>query len=406
MDPPSTDRILQYSTFAPHTFSGQQSPEEAISSRSPRILGATLPSPSPSPKSEPDSSTTALDLLPTSIDIPTSKELLLSKCKDVIEDLQHEINSGKSENTWLKQKIPSLWSDFEFITKGFERSRLLENDKNLEHQTYSNQNTSLVQNLSRLDVSLDHFKSSVINLSEINETLKSKIFKNQSEHANLNSSLSKKNQSYHQTHTDLLRHKEITQLYNETVKNRKDMEIVKDRYEKENFGLRAKFEHMLKMEKDVDLVRLTVKKDRIVLKGLRNENFALKEDLGNRTKVFGEMEVECGSLREEVVRGEGRENGLVQEIVSFRRVRDLEERNRVLVGRNGDLERRCDEMQKDSEITNRILARVTDEKSSLERKRADGRMDTQITEKNGTLRQTEKKLAKIMGELEVLRGQN
>ena len=84
----------------------------------------------------------------------------------------------------------------------------------------------------------------------------------------------------------------------------------------------------------------------------------------------------------------------------------MEERNRVLVGRNCDLERRCDEMQKDSEVTNRILARLTEEKSSLEKKRTDGRMDTQITEKNGTLRQTEKKLAKIMGELEVLRGQN
>ena len=94
------------------------------------------------------------------------------------------------------------------------------------------------------------------------------------------------------------------------------------------------------------------------------------------------------------------------EVEGRRQVRDLEERNRVLVGRNCDLERRCDEMQKDSEVTNRILARLTEEKSSLEKKRTDGRMDTQITEKNGTLRQTEKKLAKIMGELEVLRGQN
>jgi hypothetical protein len=344
MDPPSTDWILQYSTFAPHTFSGQQSPEEAISSRSPRILGVTPPS--PTLKSEPDSPTTALELLPTSIDIPTSKELLLSKCKDVIEDLQHEINSGNSENTWLKEKVLSLWSDFEFVTKGFERSRLLENDKNLQHQTYSNQNTTLVQNLSILNVSLSHCKSSVINLSHINETLKSKISKNHSEHTQPNPTLSQKNQPYHQAQTDILRHKEITNLYNETVKDRKDMEIVIESYQKENFCLRARYEDMLKMGKEVDLVREKVKKDRFELKGLREENLGLKEDLGGLGGVRAVLGVECGKLRG---KGEGEGEG----------------------------------MQKDSEVSDGILKRVADERSFIERKRADGRMDTQITEKNG-----------------------
>lgn len=116
---------------------------------------------------------------------------------------------------------------------------------------------------------------------------------------------------------------------------------------------------MLNMGKEVDLVRENVKKDRFVLEGLRKENFGLKEDLGGRGGVCGEMG------------GDGR---------------------------------RWDEMQKYSEISHGILKRVADEKSLIERKWADGRMDTQITEKNGTLRQTEKKLAKIMGELEVLRG--